>query len=284
MEGVGGVILERHEPSPEPRMVVSRPGPLLRGHVSRYAGLRVNATRPLQGRAVATYGVTLFIDFAASVRLVTTPAPDPPLRVDTSHVTGLHDGPVLFEQQSHHWGMAVELTPPGAHALFGMPMRELANTTVCLADLLGRRSHQLTERLRHAPDWAARFRLLDRLLPALFAPGPEPAPAVHRAWRLLRQSSGAVSVGRLAEEVGVTRRYLEMRFGEQIGLPPKTMARIVRFQRALHLLTGPPARPLPQVAIACGYSDQAHFNRDFRRLAGCTPGELRAEHAAATRS
>ncbi|MCO6004099.1 helix-turn-helix domain-containing protein [Actinoallomurus purpureus] len=230
---------------------------------------------------MATCGVTLFIDFAASVRLVTTPAADPPLRVQTSHVTGLHDGPVLFEQHSHHRGMAVELTPLGAHVLFGVPMRELANTTVDLTDLLGRRTEQLTERLRQAPDWATRFALLDHLLPAWFADGPEPAPAVLRAWRRLRETSGAISVGGLAEEVGVTRRYLELRFDEQIGLPPKTMARIVRFERAARLLTGSAGRPLSRIADTCGYADQAHFNRDFRRLAGCTPTAFRAEHAAA---
>jgi AraC-like DNA-binding protein len=278
MNGIGGVILECRAPRPEPRMVAARPGPALRTHVSAYAGLRVDATRPLRGRAVASCGVTLFIDFAVSVRVVT--APGPPLRVQASHVTGPHDGPLLFEQHSHHRGMAVELTPLGAHALFGVPMRELSNATVDLADLLGRRAERLTEQLRQAPDWAARFRLLDRLLPAWFSAGPEPAPAVLRAWRLLHRTGGAVSVGELAAEVGVTRRYLELRFGEQIGLPPKTMARLLRFERAARLLTGY-GRPPAQVAGACGYADQAHLTREFRRLAGCTPTGFRAEHAAA---
>ncbi|WP_433169996.1 helix-turn-helix domain-containing protein [Actinoallomurus sp. CA-150999] len=279
VNGVGGVMLECRDPRPEPRMVVARPGPALRGHVSGYAGLRVETARPLNGRAVPTCAVVLFIDFTASVRLITTPTP---ARVQASHVTGLHDGPVLFEQQGHHRGMAVELTPPGAYALFGMPMRELSNTTVDLADLLGRRCEQLTERLWQAPDWATRFALLDHLLPAWFRAGPEPAPAVLRAWRLLRRTAGAIGIGTVAEEIGVTRRYLEMRFGEQIGLPPKTMARILRFQRAARLLTRSPGATLPQVAAVCGYADQAHFNRDFRRLAGCTPTAFRAEHAAAT--
>ncbi|MCO5984892.1 helix-turn-helix domain-containing protein [Actinoallomurus spadix] len=261
-------------------MVTARPEPLLRPYVAGYAGLRVDAARPLSGRAVATCAVTIFLDFTVSVRLITTT--ERPRRVQASHVTGPHDRPVLFEQHSHHRGMAVALTPPGAYALFGVPMRELSNTTVDLADLLGRRAEHLTERLHAAPDWATRFALLDRLLPAWFRAGPQAAPAVLRAWRLLRRSGGAVSVAALAEEVGVTRRYLEMRFAEQIGLPPKTTARLLRFERSARLLTAFPGPPPARIAGMCGYADQAHLTREFRRLAGRTPTGLRAEHAAAT--
>lgn len=281
MDGVGGVVLEHIGPKWPPRMVVSRPESRLRGHVRGYAGIRVEADWPLRGRLLPTAGVTLFIDFVTSARLVATPVPAPPLRVLTSHVAGLRDGPVLFEQQSHHFGMAVELTPLGAHALFGVPMRELANVTVDLADLLGHQAGHLTERLAQAPDWPARFTLLDRLLPAWLSAGPAPIPAVQHALLLLRQSAGSMSVGALAERLGVTRRYLEARFGEQVGLPPKTMARIVRFRRAVHLLTAPGEGSLSLIASRCGYADQAHFHRDFRRLAGCTPVQFHAEHLAA---
>jgi AraC-like DNA-binding protein len=282
MNGIGGVILECPDARCGPRMVAARPAPVLGAHVTGYAGLRVEAARPLRGRAVASCGVTLFLDFAASLRVVTTPGR--PARVQASHVTGLHDRPVLFEQHSHHRGMAVELTPPGAYALFGVPMRELSNTTVDLADLLGRRAEQLTERLHAAPDWAARFRLLDHLLPVLLRAGPQPAPAVSRAWALLRRTGGTVSVATLAEETGVTRRCLEMRFAEQIGLPPKTIARLLRFERAARLLTAAGGPPPARIAAVCGYADQAHLTREFGRLAGRPPTGLRAEHAAATTS
>jgi AraC-like DNA-binding protein len=262
-------------------MVLSRPSPRLRAHVTGYAGLQVEAAGPLQGRVVPTGGVTLYIDFMASVRSVTAPASDPLLQLRASHVSGMWDGPVTFQQNTGHFGIAVGLTPPGAHALFAVPMRELANTMAGLDDLIGHRAGLLAERLWHAPDWATRFALLDRLLPPLLAPGPAPAPVVEQACRRLSETSGAVSIGALAEELGTSRRYLEMRFSEQVGLPPKTVARIARFQCAVRLLTGRTRRPLSLVANGCGYSDQAHFTREFRSLAGCTPAAFRAERSAA---
>ncbi len=61
------------------------------------------------------------------------------------------------------------------------------------------------------------------------------------------------------------------------------MARLVRFQRAAHLLQQPGHRSLVSIALSCGYYDQAHFNREFRELAACTPtvylAQLRADTA-----
>jgi AraC-like DNA-binding protein len=265
-------------------MVLSRPSPRLREHVTGYAGLQVEAARPLEGRVVPTGGVTLYIDFLASVRSVTAPVSDPPLQIRASHVSGMWDGPVMFRQNTGHFGIAVGLTPQGAHALFAVPMRELANSLAGLDDLIGHRAGLLAERLWHAPDWEARFALLDRLLPPLLASGPAPAPVVTQACRRLSETSGSMSIGALAGELGTSRRYLEMRFSEQVGLPPKTVARIARFRRALNQLIGRTRRPLALVASGCGYSDQAHFSREFRSLAGCTPAAFRAERSAANTS
>jgi transcriptional regulator GlxA family with amidase domain len=102
----------------------------------------------------------------------------------------------------------------------------------------------------------------------------EPAPpAIEWSWARLRRSHGRASITGLAEELGWTHRRLIARFREQIGLPPKALARVIRFTRAVELLGGPRAG-LAAVAYDCGYFDQAHMNRDFRELAGTTPATL----------
>ena len=79
-------------------------------------------------------------------------------------------------------------------------------------------------------------------------------------------------IASLAERIGRSRRHLATRFREQVGLPPKTVARIFRFRRALELLGS--GSGFADVAYECGYFDQAHLNRDFRQFAGTSPGEL----------
>jgi AraC-like DNA-binding protein len=92
-------------------------------------------------------------------------------------------------------------------------------------------------------------------------------------------------VSELAEELRCSRRHLTARFSEQVGLPPKTLARLLRFGRAARLLgTGPSSHKrggaasappsFTEIALQCGYYDQAHLNRDYRQFAGLTPTEL----------
>ena len=169
-------------------------------------------------------------------------------------VSGLTDRGGIVDQRGEIDCLDLKLTPLGAYRLFGVPMSELTNEIVDLADLATVRPDRLDEDL---------LRLADR--------GPDPAPEVAWVWRRLRATHGGVPVTVLAAEVGWSRRHLVNRFHTQVGLPPKTVARILRFEELLRRL--PAATRVADTALACGYYDQAHMNRDFREFAGTTPGE-----------
>ncbi|MQA83414.1 MAG: helix-turn-helix domain-containing protein [Streptosporangiales bacterium] len=257
--------------------MASRPArPRLRAHAHGYTGYREETALPLRRREVPSSKVPLIISFGAPIRLAMPGDPGRDPATFTSFLAGPHDRAVLTEHAGTQYGVQVDLTPLGAYAMLGTPMRELTNAAVGLIDLLGNPAEKLTARLAESVTWEARFTLLDEVLTAWVDAGPTPSPPVAWAWRRLRQAEGHVSIGRLADEVGWSRRHLVARFHEQVGLPPKTMARVLRFQRALRMLTEPAPRPLVDVAVASGYYDQAHFNRDFREFAGCAPTDYLA--------
>jgi AraC-like DNA-binding protein len=169
----------------------------------------------------------------------------------TAFVAGLTDRGALVDQRGEIDCVDVKLTPLGAYRLFGVPMRELTNQVVDLTELAPLHPDHLDEDL---------LRLADR--------GPSPAPEVAWVYRRLRETHGNLPIGDLAAEVGWSRRHLVNRFHTQVGLPPKTVARVMRFEELLRRLS---KAPTAQTAVACGYYDQAHMNRDFREFAGTTP-------------
>lgn len=192
------------------------------------------------------------------------------------------DRPLVLEQAGPSRGIAIAMTPMGAYALFGLPLRELANTNIGLADLVGADAHLLIEQLAESPGWPARFRVLDDYLTARLQHGPTLARQVRGAWQRLMTSPGRLRISTLADEIGWTRQHLNVRFREQIGLTPKTVARIARLHHAATLLTRPSPPSWSDVAHRCGYADQPHLNRDFRTLTGCTPTEYLTDVSART--
>jgi AraC-like DNA-binding protein len=194
-----------------------------------------------------------------------------------SFVAGLDDRCAVIEHDGELRGVQLDLSPLAARRIFRVPMHELAGRAVALEELLGSEAGLLEERIAEAPSWEQRFALLERELGARLD-GAEPPPAdVDRAWRRLVTSDGRLRVGELARELGCSRKHLGARFRDHVGLPPKLVARILRFRRAADLLLEPEAPGLAQLAADCGYYDQAHLDRDFRDLAGTTPTAFAAD-------
>lgn len=263
------------------RWRVTRPWPAqLRPIVHSYAGYWEAAASPYRVRLVPTGRAVVVISLGepfAQVRRLGDASPNS--QVTGSLVVGLEDGPRVCDHPGGQEAIRLELTPLGAFRLFAVPMSELTNRVVELRDVLGPEAGVLVEQLAATSDWGARFDLLDLALSARLERGPHPAPEVSHAWRLLSRAGGAIPVGRIAAEVGWSQGYLIRRFTEQIGLTPKMSARVLRFHRAVRLLTGEGAH-LTEVTAACGFYDQAHLNREFRALAETTPGQMAAARVA----
>ena len=185
------------------------PSPALRGSARRLAGWYERVEHPVVRRELPGGRIVLVISFG------------PPLEVDGrsygSFVAGLHETAAITEHAGVSHGIQAYLTPLGAERLFRMPMGELAGGGADLADLLGPVATELAERLYVAPDWPARFALLERFIAARVHDAPPTTPELEWAWGRLLASDGAVPVGSLAREIGWSRRHLAARFREHLG-------------------------------------------------------------------
>jgi AraC-like DNA-binding protein len=171
--------------------------------------------------------------------------------------------------------LEVQLSPLAVVALLDVPPAELNRPLIALDELWGAAAERLRSRLIEAGTWDARFALVHELLARRQRESRHVDPEVADAWRRIRRTGGQVLVADLARCYGWSRTRFWSRFKTQVGVSPKSAARIVRFDRALRLISAD--ADLADVAAECGYADQSHLNRDFLDYAATTPGELRTD-------
>jgi AraC-like DNA-binding protein len=97
-------------------------------------------------------------------------------------------------------------------------------------------------------------------------------PLVHWAMHRIADSRGQVRAEQLARDAGCSRKHLTGVFARQVGLPPKSLAQITRFQHAMQRLRRDGPVDWCEVAFECGYYDQSHLIREFHRYSGMAPG------------
>lgn len=192
-----------------------------------------------------------------------------------SFVAGLSTSSTLVRGAAAWACLELRLTPLGAYRLLGLPMSDLANRTVDLEEVLPE-TRELAERLHDARGWSERFDLVDVFLTRRLGASPPVDPRIEWSWHHLHRTRGRASIGDIAEELGWSHRRLIARFRDQVGLTPKLLARVIRFDSAVRALRTSGPRTLGEIAFDCGYSDQAHLNREFREFADVTPAAFRA--------
>jgi len=238
------------QPSPCASVGVASASGHLSAYVLGYGGFRSGTGAAINHRVLPFAGATLVIDLDGQGAVVTGPRKR-----------------AVIAAERWGRGVTIGLTPAGVRALLGVPMAELAETTVAVDE------PGLIDRLAGAATWADRFALLDGWAARkIQRPRPGIDPWIAAAWHHL-QRPDAPRVDLVATRLGLRRRSLEHAFRHHVGLPPGTVARIARFQRAAGMLAGPV--PLARVAADCGYADQPHLTREVRAMSGCTPAELR---------
>ncbi|WP_052848175.1 helix-turn-helix domain-containing protein [Streptomyces avicenniae] len=257
--------------------MTARPAPALRRYVGSYAGFDLRGFPAGVHCGPPGRVLTAVISLSDPLEVAAGVDDGSPVTRFGSVAGGLMCRSVAIHHDGRQRGVQVALTPLGARAVYGMPAAALAHRLVPLDELLGALGVELVDRLRAVTTWAGRFAVLDEVLlravgrDAGGAPLPRVRPEVAEAWRRLVAARGRVQVGAVAAELGWSRRYLTERFRGEVGLSPKTFARVLRFEHAHQLATAHAPLPWTDVAAVSGYADQAHLVRDWREFTGRSP-------------
>ena len=169
--------------------------------------------------------------------------------------------------------VGVRFWPGGAYPFLNVPQDELAGSVLDAGDVLGNSTRHIASRVGDGATADLRAKQAESALVEMSRRSRcrEDEP-LSQAIGLILRTGGQVSIRYLADQMGTTLRSLDRRFNARVGLTPKALSRIIRFQRVVRALEHKRAnRDLLRVALDCGYYDQSHFNREFKEIAGAEP-------------
>lgn len=173
----------------------------------------------------------------------------------------------------------VNFHPHGMAAFGAVPQHQLTGRIFALNDLWGAAARRWQEQVQNAWRTSDRIAMTECWLRTIRRPIPVREAA---AVQMLRRRHG-LNIDDLAAKLNCSRRHLERRFLDAVGLPPKQIASLFRFQRALALERSQPVWNWSRIAAECGYADQAHLTAEFRRYSGRPPRERSRSETAMER-
>ncbi len=177
----------------------------------------------------------------------------------------------VIDTAGQAWVMGIQFLPGGAAPFLALPLTEVQDRVVPLECLWGLAGRDVRNRVLEASTPEQRLQVFEQcLLEQTIAP-LERSLAVRGALHYIERKLPAVQVGDLASTLGISRRRFIQVFSDEIGLTPKLFCRVRRFQQVLRALHVERDMDWSDLALSCGYFDQAHFNHDFRAFSGMTP-------------
>lgn len=207
------------------------------------------------------------------LRLFRTPEDPDGEQVGLSVIGGARETFYVRDVSQPTVSVGAQLWPGAAAFLLGVSANTLTGRHTALEDVWGQAAvAELRDRLLQAKTAAAKLALFEQALEARLPQVKGVHPAVAHALDRFAQQEDVASV---VDSLGFSHRHFITLFTGSVGLSPKRFSRVLRFSRAVEQLNAEVERSLAAVGLAAGYSDQAHFSREFQSFAGISPGQYR---------
>ena len=182
--------------------------------------------------------------------------------------------PFLARFQGAYQLLCVSFRPGMAHHFLRDSQAAINDKFVPLEALFGRAGGDLAEQVLIGGKLTQIGPLLDRFLIERAPSARNASDCLTHAVSQIILTNGAVSVGKVAEMCGQNPRRIERRFRSTLGMTPKYFCETVRFRAFLRRVRVNPNESAAARAQECGYFDQAHQIREFRKFTGTCPGQF----------
>lgn len=197
-----------------------------------------------------------------------------------SFLVGQMTGPILISPTGTVQLLGIRFQPGGTLPFLRLPLDEIIDEVVDLGSLSSKLERNLLNATSRASSLSEKTAAVELFLTKQLTDSDVDSWLMNLTTRIV-ETGGLVSVDRLASDAGISSRQLERRFLREVGLGPKMLGRIIRFQQVFRAVEECNSA-WAEIAIACGYYDQAHLIRDFNQFARQTPAVLFSNQSAFT--
>lgn len=169
--------------------------------------------------------------------------------------------------------LTILFKPNGFYKLFNLPAGLITNNIFEASDIIDKDIEICSQRLREAKDLMAMKMLADEFLLSQLvkSKAKDHCHSISSTSAVIFRNAGRVNIKSLAYDANMSLKNFELKFTQQVGLPPKLFARITRFNYAILMKIQNKANNWTDISHRCGYYDQMHFIKEFKEFAGDSP-------------
>lgn len=197
-------------------------------------------------------------------------------------LVGQMTGPIFISPTGAVQLLGIRFHPGGTSPFLRVVLHEITDQVVELGGLSHELERELLRAVSQAESLLEKAAAVEKFLTRRLTRNHQDLRLIQLASRIVA-SAGLISIDQLAHGAGISSRQLERRFLREVGIGPKLLGRIIRFQQVFRAVEQC-SSVWASVALECGYYDQAHLIRDFNQFAQQTPAALFSNQSALTES
>lgn len=195
-------------------------------------------------------------------------------QLEDALVFGISTRAIMWRMKGQSSKFGIRLKPSAFLRLFNEPVTSISHNGTDIKSLNTYRYSWLISRIKNAVDNESRIAIIESFLYKKLAMAKSCHSLLLTAIRKIWEEDGNISTASLSKSVYIGERQLQRLFKNTIGVSPKLYSRIIRFRSAYKQAESGKSPGWTDVAYNLGYSDQAHFVKDFKSFAGVTPTTL----------
>jgi len=223
-------------------------------------------------RILPTGNIEIMLNFGAPFRVYEHDNNDHFTLNHSAWIAGFQTDYIINEPVAETHMMGIRLKPFALPILIDIPAHEFHNQIIDIDLIWGRFVHDLREQLYCLPTVQDKFDHLEQVLRRRILLDNDKLQLVEYAVCILGQQN-SISVRDLCQHIGVSNKHLINLFKQSIGVTPKALSKVFRFQNALNTINPQTNIDWVEIAINAGYYDQSHFNKEFATFTGMSPSQ-----------